>query len=292
MVFTISRRLHLFLAISALLVFITGPAAAFTANSLDITVDENGDAVATFRFTLEGFIENAIPQSMLEEELLKGLGTSSEPPELISMDRSSAMIRLKKFAAVGDVPTGTEYRTVTMDFKKAQIALQQSAVSTVVTADFSPDVMTVTFPDAFNRQFTGADVLPAITHIIIDPAKAAAAEAQAAAAGQPIPTMPPTGVIKVISSPEGIMVTMDGNYIGTAPGTFPDISPGDHTLRFSRDGYEAIEKTVTVKAGETLQLSVFLSYIETVPATYAPGFGWALASAALAAAFIVLRKIR
>ena len=292
MVFTISRRLHLFLAISALLVFITGPAAAFTANSLDITVDENGDAVATFRFTLEGFIENAIPQSMLEEELLKGLGTSSEPPELISMDRSSAMIRLKKFAAVGDVPTGTEYRTVTMDFKKAQIALQQSAVSTVVTADFSPDVITVTFPDAFNRQFTGADVLPAITHIIIDPAKAAAAEAQAAAAGQPIPTMPPTGVIKVISSPEGIMVTMDGNYIGTAPGTFPDISPGDHTLRFSRDGYEAIEKTVTVKAGETLQLSVFLSYIETVPATYAPGFGWALASAALAAAFIVLRKIR
>ncbi|NLD56611.1 MAG: PEGA domain-containing protein [Methanomicrobiales archaeon] len=292
MVFTISRRLHLFLAISALLVFITGPAAAFTANYLDITVDENGDAVATFRFTLEGFIENAIPQSMLEEELLKGLGTSSEPPELISMDRSSAMIRLKKFAAVGDVPTGTEYRTVTMDFKKAQIALQQSAVSTVVTADFSPDVMTVTFPDAFNRQFTGADVLPAITHIIIDPAKAAAAEAQAAAAGQPIPTMPPTGVIKVISSPEGIMVTMDGNYIGTAPGTFPDISPGDHTLRFSRDGYEAIEKTVTVKAGDTLQLSVFLSYIETVPATYAPGFGWALASAALAAAFIVLRKIR
>lgn len=292
MVFAISSRLRTFLMITALVLFITGPAAAFTANSLDITVDENGDAIAIFRFTLEGFIENAIPQSMLEEELLKGLGTGSDPPELIVMDRSSATIRMKKFAAVEDVPTGTEYRTVTMDFKKAQIALQQSAVSTVVTADFSPDVMTVTFPDAYNRQFTGADVLPAITHVVIDPAKAAAVEAQAAAAGQPIPTTPPQGTIKVISSPEGIMVTMDGNYIGTAPGTFPDISPGEHTLRFSRDGYEAIEKTVTVKAGETLQLSVFLSYAEQVPTTYAPGFGWALAFAGIGAACMVFRKLR
>ncbi len=288
MVSAISCRLRTVLMIAVLVLFITGPAAAFTASSLDITVDETGDAIAVFRFTLEGFIENAIPQSMLEEELLKGLGTSSDPPELIVMDRSSATIRLKKFAAVGDVPTGTEYRTVTMDFKKAQIALQQSAVSTVVTADFSPGVMTVTFPDTYSRQFTGADVLPALTHIVIDPAKAAAAEAQAAAAGQPIPTTP-AGAIKVISSPEGIMVTMDGNYIGTAPGTFPDIVPGEHTLRFSRDGYETIEKTVMVKEGETLQLSVFLSY-GPVPATYAPGFGLALAFAGVVTACMVFRK--
>ncbi|HEX3001303.1 MAG TPA: hypothetical protein VHN82_02880, partial [Methanoregula sp.] len=63
------------------------PVLAFTANSLDITVNKGGDATATFRFTLEGLIENAIPQSILEEQLIKGLSSSAEPPTLISMDR-------------------------------------------------------------------------------------------------------------------------------------------------------------------------------------------------------------
>ncbi len=55
----------------------SAPASAFVANSLDITVDKNGDATAIFRFTLEGIIENAIPQSVLENQLKKGLTTSS-----------------------------------------------------------------------------------------------------------------------------------------------------------------------------------------------------------------------
>ena len=68
------------LMIACCIFFTVLPAYAFTADSLDITVSENGDAIATFRFTLEGIIENAIPQSVLEEELKKGLTTSSEPP--------------------------------------------------------------------------------------------------------------------------------------------------------------------------------------------------------------------
>lgn len=120
--FTNNQRIILVSFSIAVLMMI--PAAAFTANSLDISVGENGDAIAVFSFTLEGFVENAIPQSMLEEQLLKGLSTSSDPPELISMDRSSATIRMKKFADTSDVPTGTEYRTASMNFKKAEIALQ------------------------------------------------------------------------------------------------------------------------------------------------------------------------
>jgi hypothetical protein len=128
--------------------FIINPAHAFTANSLDITVDKNGDALATFQFTLEGIIENSIPQSILEEELKKGLTTSSNPPELQSMDRSSAVLVMKNFADTTDVPTGTNYLTASMDFRKAQIALQNSALSSVVSADFSPKKVTITFPDS------------------------------------------------------------------------------------------------------------------------------------------------
>ena len=242
------------------------PASAFTANTLDITVDETGDAIAIFRFTLEGFLENAIPQSILEEELLKGLGTSSEPPELITMDRSSATIRMKKFASLFDVPTGTEYRTVSMDFKKAEVALQQSAVNSIVSADFSPATITVTFPDAYNRRFTDSDVLPALSHIIIDPVKAASAAQNPSA----------SGAIKVVSTPEGARVEIDGIYVGTAPATFTEIPEGPHTLRFSMDNYESVEKTVTVKEGQTIQISVFLAYAQPTP-TYAPGFAGVVA---------------
>ena len=152
-------------------VIVTSPVSAFVANSLDITVTRNGDATALFKFTLEGVIENAIPQSLLEEELKKGLSTSSEPPVLLSVDRSSASILMKGFASTADVPTGTEYRTASMDFTKAQIALQNSALSSVITADFSPKKITLTFPDGYSRVFSDINSLPSVTHTVIDLSK-------------------------------------------------------------------------------------------------------------------------
>ncbi|MDD1685997.1 PEGA domain-containing protein [Methanoregula sp.] len=251
---------------------ITIPAHAFTADSLDITVDKSGDATATFRFTLEGLIENAIPQSMLEEQLVKGLAGSSDPPQLISMDRSSASLLLKKFANVNDVPTGTEYLTSTMDFKKAEIALQSSAVSNVITADFSPAKVTITFPDNYARVFNNVDSLPSITHTIVDPEKAAAAAVSAN-----------TGSINISASPSEAEVWMDGVYIGNAPSTFDEITPGAHTLQFQKSGYAPVTKNVNVTAGRTLRISVVLAYTATTPeATQSPGFGGIPAGIALA----------
>jgi len=211
---------------------------------------------------------------------MKGFGTSAEPPELISMDRSSATFRMKKFAALADVPTGTEYRTVTMNFKKAEIALQNSALSSVVTADFSPSTLKVTFPDSYNRGFVDADVLPALTHIVIDPAKAALVEQ----------TPSTCGAIKIVSSPEGAQVSIDGDYVGTAPGTFSDIPAGPHTLKFSRDGYEPVSREITVTELETIQVSVFLAAVEPAP-TQVPGFTLLPAGIALVLCFFMrLRK--
>ncbi|WP_321507914.1 PEGA domain-containing protein [uncultured Methanoregula sp.] len=232
---------------------------AFTANSLDITLNKNGDATATFRFTLEGLIENAIPQSLLEEELKKGLTTSSEPPALLSMDRSSASLLLKNFADTSDVPKGTEYRTATMNFKKAEIALQSSALSSVISADFSPSKIIITFPDGYSRQLDNLDVLPSITHTVVDPAKATASGAQQN-----------TGTLKIVSSPSAVQVYLDGTYIGNAPSQFPDIAAGSHTLLFEKDGFAPVTKTVTVKQGEHLQVSVVLVYATPPPGATTP----------------------
>lgn len=152
---------------------ITAPAAAFTAESLTITVDKTGNATAEFRFTLEGFVENAIPESVLEEELRSGLSTSDEPPDVIAFDKSAATLLMKRFALVSDTDTGTEYITGYMNFSKAEEALKSSAVSSVISADFTPQKTTVIFPDGYKQEYTDSAVLPSIRHTVTDPAKQA-----------------------------------------------------------------------------------------------------------------------
>ena len=252
-------------------IFLIHPAHAFTANSLDITIDEKGDAIATFRFTLEGIIENAIPQSVLEEELKKGLTTSSEPPELKSMDKSSAVLLMKGFADTSDVPTGKEYRSATMDFKKAEIALENSAISSAVSADFSPEKITLTFPDSYKREFSNVDVLPAVFHTVEDPAKIAALAKQQQSqvsngSAAPAVTAAPSakGSVNITSSPQNVKVFLDAGYIGESPAVFPEIAPGTHTMEFRKDGFSTIRKNVTVNAGRTTNVMVVLTYI---PAT-------------------------
>lgn len=261
-----------------------GTASAFTANSLDITVDKSGDATAVFTFTLDGVIENAIPQSVLEEQLVNGLGSSSDPPTLISMDRSSASLLMKNFAGVNNVSEGLEYQTGSMDFKKADIALKNSAVSAVISADFSPSRITVTFPDKYARTFSNVDALPALTHTVVDPAKAAAA-AQAAT----------RGALQVTATPVDAEVWIDGVYQGNAPSTFSDLAPGSHALEFKKSGYSPAKKTVNVTAGKTLKVSAVLALdtstiAPTNPAS--PGFGGIATGAALILGVVLLAVAR
>jgi hypothetical protein len=273
------------LILICLSVIVAAPASAFVANSLDITINKNGDATALFSFTLEGFIENAIPQSMLEDELKKGLTTSSEPPVLVSVDRASATIVMKKFADTADVPTGTEYRTASMDFTKAQIALENSALSSVITADFSPKQISLTFPDGFKRVFTDINALPSVTHTVIDPEKAAALNATAT-----------TGTIKVTSSPSGAEVLIDDVLAGYSPGTFAEIPPGSHIVTIRKEGFNPSIRTVSVKAGSTTEVTGLLTYGAPIPLpTRAgfhplPGFGSLLVIVALAGLTITLSR--
>jgi len=269
--------------------FLAVPVQAFTSDSLDITIDKNGDATAVFRFTLEGLIENAIPQSILEEQLIKGLSSSSEPPTLVSMDRSHATIILKKFANTYDSPQGTDYLTSSMDFRKAEIALQNSAVSSVITADFSPATATLIFSDGYVRTFSDVESLPSITHTIIDPVKAASAKA----AGTITATLPATpaapaqtGVINVTSSPDGVEVWIDGTNYGNTPVVLNTIPAGAHSLTFKKEGYTPVTKDVTVSEGVIIRLSVYLAPIE--PTTTQSPIGTLAAGIAIALCITLL----
>ena len=269
------------------------PVHAFTANSLDIVVSENGDATATFSFTLQGFVENALPQSVLEEKLIGGLATSSDPPVLKSMDRSSAVLLMKKFADKTDVPTGTSYLTATMDFKKAEIALENSGLSSVVSADFSPDKIIVTFPDSYKKEYSNADVLPAISHIIEDPVKIARlqAEAQARAEEQAqvspattgtVTTVTPAsittssgkGSIYVSSTPSNVKVYLDSRYLGEGPAIFQALASGTQCIEITKAGLTSGKKDVTVIPGKTTNVIVALTYGQGSTTEDTAGFPW------------------
>ena len=259
------------LCITLLLV---APVQAFTADSLSITVAKNGDATAAFTYTLDGVIENAIPESILQEQMVKGLATSSDPPEVLSFSKSEADLYLKNFAIVTEVPTGTEYQTASMDFKKAQIALQNSAVSTVISADFSPKVTTVTFPDGYSRQLTASSVLPSLDHTVIDPSKANAVPISNAAA---------LGALNISSSPENVHVYIDTTYVGDTPGTFSQISPGRHVVMLEADGFVTLTTNVSINAGETTQIIEDLDFAPTpTKKANAPDSGTVIAILALA----------
>lgn len=169
-----TRRFRFFMFVSMLIVCTTllaAPASSFTAQSLTITVDKTGNGTAVFRYALEGFVENAIPESMLREELAKGLATSDEPPEVTAFDKSGATLVIKQFAQLRDTDTGTEYLTSSLNFSGAEEALKKSAVSSLITADFTPASTKVIFPDGYQQSYTDSAILPSIRHLVVDPAK-------------------------------------------------------------------------------------------------------------------------
>lgn len=159
-----------------------------------------------------------------------------------------------------------------------------------MTADFSPSSIKVTFPDKYERTFASSDVLPAITHIIVDPAKAQAAAAASAGNAAAVKTPVTNGAIKVVSSPEGALITLDGQLVGNAPAILTDIPAGSHTLEFSKENYEPVSKTIMVRAGQTVQVSVFLSYLEPAPTQQAPLFVFLPITGALCAGLICLLR--
>jgi len=253
-----SQNLNILLAISVIsgLFLFIAPVHAFTADSLSIKIDENGNAIATFQFTLNGVIENAIPESVLEDQLVKGLSTSSNPPQIISFDKSQATLSMHGFAVTNTLPNGTEYTTTPMDFKNAQIAFQNSAVSTVITADFTPQIMTVTFPDGYSRQFTSTSSLPSVDHIIVNPSAVSAGAND-------------TGSIQINTSPENTQVYIDEIYVGQSPGLFSGLSSGTHQVTLEANGFLTQTSNVSVTAGQTTQLAQALSYAST-PTTKSP----------------------
>jgi PKD repeat protein len=90
---------------------------------------------------------------------------------------------------------------------------------------------------------------------------------------QPAPLA--TGTLRVLSTPAGASVRLDGVSIGTTNLERPNVSPGLHTVEVSRSGYQTETRQATITAGSTttVQVTLTLTPVNQAPVaafTYSP----------------------
>jgi hypothetical protein len=69
--------------------------------------------------------------------------------------------------------------------------------------------------------------------------------------------------IYITTLPEKAKVIVDDSFHGISPFTLTDIPPGEHTLRFEKEGYRVHEKVVIVEEGQDISFEVVLK--EAIP---------------------------
>ncbi len=76
--------------------------------------------------------------------------------------------------------------------------------------------------------------------------------------------------LSVDSSPSGASVYVDTNYAGKTPLNDYRVSPGEHTVKVLKDGYDEFTKTVTISLGEKAHIIVGLTIVSSSTTTTTP----------------------
>jgi hypothetical protein len=85
--------------------------------------------------------------------------------------------------------------------------------------------------------------------------------------------VPATGALAITSVPAGATVLVDGKNTGITPVTAGNLTPGNHTVAGSLDGYASLQQTVTVIPGQSLPVTIGLSPVsrQSTETTHAAG---------------------
>jgi hypothetical protein len=73
-----------------------------------------------------------------------------------------------------------------------------------------------------------------------------------------MPTTPHAGAIEVLSRPRDAQVLLDGNVVGRAPLSIPDVAEGTHEVRVELTGFNPLVTSVRVKDGSRARVGASL----------------------------------
>jgi hypothetical protein len=145
------------------------PAQAFTAKTLDINVQANGDAIITFDYSLSWyeyaavFVRIADPGTELKKALESNYGKNVD---VLAASGDEAKMVVHGFGTSTVDDRGTTITTPALSFTSAENILKNYWFAPLITVDFSPDVTTVDFPDGYVAQYYNQIAIPQISHTL------------------------------------------------------------------------------------------------------------------------------
>ena len=163
------KQTFLFLVCLALCACAVMPAQAFVAESLTITLEENGDAQIDMQYELTLLEQSAVFLRIADPaaELKNAFDSNSDEPVTVTRaTSSSATVIVPKFAAIHDGRGKYTIVTPTVSFARAEEVMSSYWFAPLVSPDFSPAVSTVIFPYGYHATFYDEISLPAISRPI------------------------------------------------------------------------------------------------------------------------------
>lgn len=146
------------------------PASALTSDTLDVAVNESGDAQVDFRFTLTWYEHVAVWLNLMNpaDTMKEALSSYSDKEvDVLSVTDASTSMLVYGFARVEEAENATLYRTPQMRFADSEAIAARYWFGPLLDIDTTPALTTVTFPDGYNETFVDAQTIPAIEHLIV-----------------------------------------------------------------------------------------------------------------------------
>ncbi len=145
------------------MLLVTVPAAAMTSDTLDISIAGDGRADIRFTYSLNWLEYISVYLRMVDpaQELKKALEANFQKPvQVISVDSGSVRLSVDSFATVTQKEGKTTVRTPALSFTEGERILKNYWFAPLVSADLSPAVTTMRFPDGHVAAFDDALEIP------------------------------------------------------------------------------------------------------------------------------------
>ncbi len=143
------------------------PAHAFTAKSLDITIQDSTDAIITFDYELSWFESIAVFSRIADPsaELVKALKSEfNKNVEVISVTGNHVQLWVQNYATRKENDGTATLNAPALSFRNAEKALNNYWFAPLISPDFSPEITRVSFPDGYSEEFYNQDQIPSLSH--------------------------------------------------------------------------------------------------------------------------------
>jgi hypothetical protein len=130
----------------------------------------------------------------------------------------------------------------------------QPGEAVVISADLVPLSTTTPQTVVSETPATQSDSIPTTT-----PSTLQQVQVQPTSSGSAVSSSDSTGSLSVTTTPSGAEVSVDNEVKGISPTMISGISPGTHSLRISKVGFQDFSTTITIEAGKVREYSTGLT---------------------------------